>query len=307
MIWPKLLSMLAVAVCVRGIAFAATAAEVLKRAEVADRYVSYRGMKLATVQFGRDATRATLKVVHLKPDKTRTEYFAPSLLAGVVMLQDGSEFWRYHPKDKVWEHVGLCGGVSSDDVNRCALSNYEVRMVGTDQIAGRSAYVLIATPRRRGETVRRLWIDREHYLVMGVQAESPDGSVLHSSRYTSVDFNPPDISPSLFKVSGKVKRPPAGSKSAGFKAARPSYLPKGYRLVGVSCLSVNGCVSSHTRFSNGVNTISLFQHRSDAESPATQLRSKVASVITWAREGMRFTLMGDISKAELQKMADSIH
>ncbi len=287
------------------VVFAASAAEVLKRAEVADKYVSYRGFKTATVHLGACCATATIKVVHLKPDKTRTQYFSPPLLAGVILIQDGPDMWKYHPREDEWEPVRFHGSLPVDVVNQRVFENYDIRLVGTDKIAGRQAYVVQAIPKRRGEPARRLWIDNEHYLIIGTQVESPSGSIVNSSRYLSVEFDPDDISPSVFRVDGKQRRAPKGPQSPTFRVGKPSYLPSGYRVVGMSCLSVNGASSSHLQFSNGVNTISLFQRKSD-DTTGRSIKSKFTNVLTWVRDGMRFTLMGDIAKTELQKIADSV-
>jgi len=286
--------------------FAATAEELLKRAEVADKHVSYRGLKTASVRVGNSSTTATIKIVHLKPDKTRTQYFAPPLLAGVILVQDGPELWRFQPQEDAWELVRYCRLMPRDTINQRALENYEVTLVGTDRVAGRETYVIHATPKRRGESARRIWVDHEHYLVMGTQVETPGGGVLNSSRYTSVEFEPGDISPSLFSINGKKKTDAGAGHLPAFRAAKPSYLPKGYRLIGLSRVAVDGCCSSHLQYSNGVNTISLFQRRAGDDSSSEQLRSKVTNVLSWVRAGMRFTLIGDLPRAELQRIADSV-
>lgn len=301
----KLISSLALIVLVPGVGFGAEVGELLRRAEVADRYVSYRGVKTATIALGCYCANARLKVIHLKPDKTRTQYFAPTLLAGVIVIQDGIDSWKYHPKEDVWEPIHVVCVQPVDLIRQEALENYDVRVVGTEQVAGRQAYVVQALPRNPGEHARRIWIDREHYLVIGTQVENVYGSVVNSSRYTNVDFNPGDISPSLFKVSGRLRQVQQRTCPVGFKVLKPSYLPSGYRLVGVSCLTVNGCSSAHLQFSNGVNIISLFQHRADRVIPPSRVDSKVTNVMTWARNGIQFTLMGDVARAQLQKIANS--
>jgi len=86
---------------------------------------------------------------------------------------------------------------------------------------------------------------------------------------------------------------------------KPSHLPAGYKLIRTASLCVNGFSCSHLQFSNGVNTISIFQHRAGKEAPVQKVDSKVTNVLTWARDGMQLTIMGDLPRAELQKVADS--
>ena len=139
---------------------------------------------------------------------------------------------------------------------------------------------------------------------MRTQVEDPRGVVLNSSRYSSIEINPRNISPSLLKVNGRIKNAsaPAGCP---FKLIRPTYLPRGYKLVGMSMISVNGLSCAHIQFSNGSSVISLFERRTDCESPQAQMTSKTMRVITWARNGVLFTLMGGVPRPELRKMAES--
>jgi len=284
----------------------ANVAEVLRKAEAADKHVSYRGTKTATVCFdGRSAT-ATLKVIHLKPDKTRTQYFAPTALAGIIVIQDGIDFWKYSPREHAWEPIRQPCPQQGGICHQAALENFDLKLIGDDRVAGRPTYVLYAVPRHRGESAHRLWVDRDCFLIIATQVEASNGAVVSSSRYDHVEINPPDISPSLFKVSGKVSAPSCGAGSARFVVVKPSYLPSGYRLVGRSCLTINGASSSHLQFTNGANTISLFQRREQKDAPPAKVASKVTNVLTWARSGMRFTLMGDVPRTELQKIADSV-
>ena len=301
----KLLAVVACVLIAPALVFGATAKDVLRRAEVADKHVSYRGMKVASVYFGNALAKATLKVVHLKPDKTRTEYFAPPPLTGIILIQDGLDFWKYQPTEKVWHELPGCAARHNDAVRQEAFENYDVSLVGTDRVAGRQAYVIQAVPKRRGESARRLWVDKQYYLVVRTQDESLSGWVVNSSEYTSIDFNPRDISADTFKVTGKIKRAP---KPPGipFPVLKPAYLPRGYKLVGVSGMRVNDGPCAHLQFSNGANTISLFERITDKKTPETSVQSKITNVLMWTRKGMMFTLIGDVSRAELQKIADSI-
>jgi negative regulator of sigma E activity len=282
----------------------ATPADVLRKAAEADKHVDYRGMKTATIAFGHGTAVATMKVIHLRPDMTRTIYFTPDVLAGIVVIQDGSDLWRYRPKENVWEPV-KCPPLSAD-VTREVLHNYDLKLTGTDRVAGRTAYVIQAVPRTQGDAAHRLWVDTDCYLIVGTQVESNSGAIVRSSRYVSLSVNPGDIPKSLFEVKGKIVAAPRPASADDFKVLKPSYLPTGYRLVGLSRIVVNGFFCAHSQFSNGGTTISLFQQKGSGPSPKTRVNSKVTNIIAWARDGMQFTLMGDISHAELQKIANSV-
>ena len=285
-------------------ALAGDPSELLRKAEAADRNVSYRGMKAASFYFAGHMGHAALKIVHLKPDKTRTEYFSPKILAGIVLIRDGAKSWRYSPQEDTWEETGFRPTFTEGAIERGAFDNFQLRLVGTEQVAGRQTYIILAAPRSDGEAAHRLWVDKEVYLIIATEVEAPNGSVVNSSRFTTITVNPDDISPSAFKVNGKVK-PVSPPSPVGFIVAKPSYLPKGYALVGQATLTVNGRSCAHLQFSNGANTISLFQRTAGGEKPKV-MRSSITQVLCWKREGILYTLMGDVPSAELRKIADSI-
>lgn len=282
----------------------ATAIDILKRAQDAEEYVSYRGTKIATVFFGGRFAESFIKVVHLKPDKTRTEYFSPSRLAGIILIQNGPNIWKYYPGETSWEQVRSSALTPPDTYRQGAFDNYNIRLLGKDHVAGRETYVIHAAPRHAGEAAHRLWIDSQYFLIIRNEMESMRGTVLNSSRYTKINLNPKDISPTIFKVTGKVKTQPR-TGSLNFRVEKPSYLPKGYRLVGTAMIIINERSCAHLKYSNGVNTFSIFQHRSERKSPPVPIPSKVTHAITWARNGMQFTMIGDLPNSELKKIANS--
>lgn len=300
----KSLLLIAILALTPEVVLGADAADLLRKAQVADRHVSYRGMKTAVVYMSGKPAECSLKIVHLLPDRTRTEYFSPSALAGVVVIENGPMLWRYCPCQRVWEGDRSSNTPSPELIHQEAMRNFEIRVLGKDTVAGRPTYVIHATPRSSNESARRIWVDQDYYLVMRTQVEDARGAVLNSSRYSSIEINPRNISPSLFKVKGRVRNASAPA-SRPFKPIRPTYLPRGYRLVGMSTMNVNGLSCAHIQFSNGSSVISLFERRTDCDRPPVQKTSKTMRVITWSRNGVLFTLMGAVPCPELRKMADS--
>ena len=287
-------------------ALAATPAELLLRSEEADKHVDYRGIKNVTLVLGEQTTVATVKVLHLKPNLTRSVYFSPAELAGTVVIRNGNREWKYRPREDAWEPTGPCPMPGGETVRRSILGSYDVRLVGTERVAGREAYVLQAVPKSHGAHTHRVWVDREYYLVLGTQIETDSGAVLRSSRYLSLQINPGDIDRRLFRVEGKIKPTARPAADPGFRVMKPSYLPKGYRLEATECLSINGCSCVHSRFTNGVNTVSIFQHKATSQTPSASVDCRVTNSLTWTRGGMRLTIMGDLPRPELQKIADSV-
>lgn len=303
----RLIAIAPILIAIAADAFCANANDIIRRAEVAGRFVSYRGTKVTSIYFGGDYVESTLKIIHKMPNLTRMEFFTPTPMTGFLVVQNKDHIWTYNPAEGEWEEKPALAKIASDNANLELIRNYDLRIVGKDQIAGRNAYVVYAVPKSSADVSKRLWIDSNYYLVMRSQAEDRHGAVLNSSKYINIDFNPKDIPASAFVVHGRVRTCPKQA-SVRFQVLLPKYLPSGYRLNATSTITVNGVSCSHMQFFNGSNVISLFQREAKSRQgnvPAS-VKSKVTKVLTWSRNGMSFTLIGDVPSLELKKIADSI-
>jgi len=284
--------------------YGASASDVVRKAQAANAHVSYRGEKAACVVVGGRAVCSQMQITHLKPDMTRTQYYSPKMLAGVVVVQRGSNVWRYAPRQKAWERLHSAASAPPDGDIDVALSNYSVRLLGSEKAVGRDAYVVMATPKRAGESVVRLWIDKQSYLTLRTQVEKPSGEIMSSSSFSSIVVNPSGISPSAFAVTTNEEAVPTVG-SLDFCVAEPRYLPEGYKPVGQTKGKVSGHLCVHLQFSNGVNTISLFERCSKGNAKALKVPGRLTNVLTWTSHEVLFTLIGDLPRSELQKIADS--
>ncbi|MDH7602346.1 MAG: sigma-E factor regulatory protein RseB domain-containing protein [Armatimonadota bacterium] len=288
-------------------AFGANINDILNRAEQAERHVSYRGIKQVIVRSGNGKPlSAKMKVLHIKPDKNRTEYLAPSALAGVVFVRTSRGSCQYDPHEKLWKATPHCSVQCDDQVSENLLRHYLVRLEGTKQIADREAYLVTAFPRHKGEPSHRFWIDKQTYLVVGSETIAGDGTLLRSYRFVSLELNPKDVNPSLFDVRASIKSSSERNTRLNFRVRKPSYLPVGYKLVDARTSHINGQPCSHLRFSNGVNTISLFQRRAEKNSGRSAFVVRATNVVSWTKDGMLFTLLGDLSRPELERIARSV-
>jgi hypothetical protein len=113
------------------------------------------------------------------------------------------------------------------------------------------------------------------------------------------------------------------SKAVGFRVRRPRYLPDGYKLD--SCRLYRcpyGCCpnSALVRYTDGLNSISIFEMGGDMScmksgsccsssskggSCVVQDGDKAGTVVI-SRNGIEFTIIADLSRSELRKIADSL-
>jgi len=280
--------------------------ELLKKSEAAERNISYRGLKFADITVGKRTIRAHFKIVHRKPDHTRTEYFQPSELAGIIVIERGSENWRYMPAQRQWQHNKW---ELSPQRLKLALKNYNVIYAGKGKIAGRQTHILKLVPKKSGNPSETIWIDTQYHLVLKSELKNSSGVTISTSEFRQITFEPKDITDAAFNVPKGVKPPHNPVPELGFNVVKPKYIPKGYSYVQTTTVQVEKDIyAAHLMYTNGINTISIFERKKFGKDTGNwkQGMGNVANMVRFDRNNITFTIIGDIDKRELQKIADSL-
>lgn len=281
------------------------ATDLIRNNEAAEHYVSYRGLKYADISVGGRTTRAHFKIVHLKPDSTRTEYFDPKELSGIIAIEKGSDSWKYLPSTKRWQHNKW---ELSNEKLSLALKNYNVVSDGKQNpVAGRQAYVVKLMPKKKGNPSETIWIDAQCYITLKSELRNSSGSLISVSAFESIKIEPGNITESVFDVKSDSDSSDSTPK-LGFEIVKPRYVPKGYSLAQVSNVPIGQSYAAHLMYTNGINTISVFERKrsrdnSDANMPGL---GKWAHMVRFSKGKITFTIISDIDKREVQKIANSL-
>ncbi len=279
-----------------------SAVEIARRAQNAEKMISYRGTKSIHVTINNKTCASTVKIVHKKPDMTRREFFSPSQCAGVVLIERGSNTWKYDPAEKCWEQMSW---MISREYHPRVFDNYTLKLIGAGKIAGRDAYVILAVP-KHGEGRRyKIWVDKHTYLMLRIDTQNTAGKTTTSAWFTDIAVEPRDISSTTFSIPANAHKANCPS-CVDFAVRKPAYVPKGYRMIGISKGVVDGRCYAHLQYSNGANIISLFERKSTRGSTPPKTQQKIEAVMSWVDGGVLFTLIGDVSSSELKKIASSI-
>lgn len=277
----------------------------IRKSEAAEDSASYRGLKYADVVVGNKTIRAQFKIVHLKPNRTRTQYFAPSELNGIVTIERGLESWHFLPAQQKWQRSKW--ELAPRRIS-LALKNYRATYAGRGIVAGRPAYVVKLIPKKRGNPSETIWIDMQYYLPLKSELRNSSGVPISVSAFREIAFQPRDIRSSLFQVDTNVKPPNNPVPELGFKVVKPRYSPKGYMLAQVSMVPIGGLFAAHLMYTNGINTISIFERKRGGKDAgkAPSGFGKWANVLRFERGNIVYTIISDIDKRELRKIADSL-
>jgi outer membrane lipoprotein-sorting protein len=301
------------------------AERIVRRALVACKRVNYTGRKVTKFKVGKGLVESEALVARRAPGMRRIHYTSPAGLKGVTVWQDGQRTYRYAPKSHELEIYDRSRKkpVDADKEESLVLSNYQPRLEGEETIAGRTAYRIRLAPRHSGDAWKRLWVDRETFLQLG--SEDYDGSdrLLRTTRFKEVSFD--SLDPKQFQPTQYVMRLARRtysdeelrksvdqvSRAIGFSIRVPVFVPAGYHFDGAYTYPCKcGCEmpAAQVRWSNGLNTISMFQcgHPCGNGAACTVPTDPRANCVHKDVGNESFLFVGETDRANLKKMADSL-
>lgn len=292
----------------------------VKRIVDAPRLNSYSGYGQTTCRYEGKTLTMRIKVFHNQPDKHRIEYLT-SPLRGVTVIENGKQSWRCDPQ--FHSAASMSSGESDGSRLGLFLQNHRIERVGSDRIAGRSASVLLVKS-KSGQAKKRLWVDAKTYIILRSEDYDARGSVQSATRLDSISYAP--VSDSLFarpsnagpclEGPGKPMSREELTKAVGFQVKPPGYVPKGYRLEGYrlyECPCGCGHKSAYIRYTNGLESISVFETRADAhclkEGKCDAHKGKCLvrdQLALTTKDGVSFVVLGNLKAQDLRRLTDSI-
>ena len=252
-------------------------------------------------------------------------------------MSDGKTEWFYdRAHRRVWKSAPadadykLLGPEEEFDL---MAQNYSTRISGEEAIAGRPCWVVELRAEKDARAIRRLWIDKQHSLILQAKSFQADGSLASTMRFVKVEF-PEALAPELFQFA-----PPAGSKvvksalkpgyleledartASGIAPRHPRWLPSGYVFESLNVMPYKGATFLHFRYSDGIDALSLFQCPSGVrldfgDLPAEKVelgsgRARLSfgpdgKILEWPGHGQRFVLVGNLPLETLRRVAESV-
>jgi len=282
-----------------------------------------------------------------QPDKTRSEFIEPAEFAGTVMVRNGSTMWMYDPvKNQVTKMELPDMGdepfeMDYTSIVKDLMDENDISYKGTENVGGRSAYVIEATPKdeskRKFISKTRVWIDRENWMMIGTEMYDADGNPMVKVEYRDITFNTgiPD-SEFIFEVpegaevveeSFEDRMPEKmtleeASANLTFDLTTPSYLPEGYEFDHAMVIGGEREVVS-LQYTNGDERLHLSEWISDdmEQSGLRMGEPEIVSIngtdgeftsmfgmntLQWSADGIDYSLSGGLEKDELVNVAESI-
>lgn len=300
------------------------AEEIVRLVVAAEEKLSYTGRKISHFPMNGKLVESVALVAR-RPPNLRRFHYVTSPMAGVTVWKNQDLTYRHDP------HMGTLEIYDRSDQRRAGegenrslvLSNYEPQLEGEETVAGRAAYRIRLAPRHAGDAWQRMWIDKETYLRLGNEDYDGKGCLIRRTRFQQVTFN--DLGPAAFRPSQKLlestrktysdeeqpKSVGRVSSLLGFRIKLPAFVPQGYRLKGAYTYPCKcGCEkpAAQVRWTNGLNTISMFQcgHPCGNVAPCSTADNAHTACAHVAVGEESFLFVGETDRANLGKMAQSL-
>jgi outer membrane lipoprotein-sorting protein len=302
-----------------------------------------------TSSFGGEDMTMRATMVTKPPDKNRIEYTEPAELAGMVMVTNGSTMWTYDPAKNQVTKMALPEDMPSEmdytELVKNLLDENDIAIEGIEDVGSRSAYVIDATPKDGGEigiiTRMRVWVDRENWMLIGIEVYDKDDNLISKVEYRDITFNTgiPDsefifetpegatvVETSLEDMVPKEMTLEEARANLTFDPKTPSYLPEGYEfdhamLLGDLYGSEQEILS--LKYTNGSGILHLRECASDGSDQLKPAMGEPEIVeingtdgeftsmfgrnsIQWSADGIDYSLSGAIEKDELVNVAESL-
>ena len=314
---------------------ASLAFSLLRSAIDAPKHLTYSG-EVQVLRFGENKSEAAIyRIEHRAPNLTRRWYLAPSGLYGDSIISRAEQTYSIDVKRSrvvVAEDDSIDDQVAEDDNFDILSANYKASFAPDERFIGRPVKVVVLTNDFTGQTTMRIRIDAQTNLVLDKEVYAEDGSISAQTKFEKIHFGtdiPPaifDIPAGLARVNGSTRALPSSDiqrvlASAGFKAMGPKYLPEGFTPIEGDVIDIKGTRTLHLLYSDGIRTVSLFQHQGNTtldfakfKAYATKVEKHDAqyveegetTLLSWSGSGLHFTLVGELTLKELQRIGASV-
>jgi outer membrane lipoprotein-sorting protein len=293
-----------------------SAAEVMARARRAVDAYSYHGVRRVEARSGSQTLVLRQRVYHAPGGRERFEILQPPSMAGNLAILDGRTHWRYYPaRHQAYKSRATLHG--SDPLAASLFApagRSRLALVGTATVAGHPCHVL-GVSGQDGKRRLTAYVDESRYVLLGVDRRGPDGSLVDSWRFETIQFV------KSFRGSLFVFRPPAdtrvvserteatrvglaeAARRLGIQPLLPRKLPDSFRLLEdrVTIVRRGKHEALWMPFSNGVETFSIFQSRTlprNAQPPAHSVR--------WDVGAYTLLIVGHLEASELAVIKASL-
>lgn len=206
--------------------------------------------------------------------KMRQTVLSPLSMEGVETIDDNSRSATYQPDRNLLVIQESRKGITDDAQSRLthARKNYDIKLGGRSEIAGRAATLVTATPHSNEMESRRFYIDDKTGFLLQLETVDPIGRLTVGFRTQAVNY-PASLPSAVFDIGSLPKnaqvmsfqRPQtilAGGKDVialGFQPITPERLPYGFYIQDIQISKNPQSRSVAVRITDGLVKATVYQ------------------------------------------------
>jgi negative regulator of sigma E activity len=305
---------------------------ILTKMREANSSVQYRGV-LTTVFLNTPFTKVYQYQVANYANGHRREEFLTTGQNKEINFDDGNYLWRFFPNKRllIKERSRVRGMLTVEPQNNLELlrQNYEIGFA-EEHVEDRAAYKISFQPKLANRPLQIYWIDGKTGVPLKIERYGPRNTLLSVSSFSAIDFQPYGqensnslMVPPMTALSQVDERGNLCLNEAEnlmqTKLLTPSYLPNGFALRNVALRTQASRKTIQFFYTDGLSAISVFQRIYDPRDVATPFDKQdkgidepslhttgTLNIIRLRSNQLRITLLGDVFREELLKVAKSI-
>ena len=213
--------------------------------------------------------------------------------------------------------------------------NYVFNSVPADPIAGQDTDLVTVSPRFEARPTKRLYLARDTGVILRIEDFDSDGNLRFMSVYTQISFEEDAVEQKLAEWRRDEKSPAEKRRRRsqpitldkaktvlGDKLIEPTYLPPGFQLLEARYFK-HRSDTVYLRYTDGMLTFTVFESKSKQERDRGAKRAGMqhmqiqgttarhekrgpTHILQWAISDLNFTVMGELHRNELIKVAESL-
>ncbi len=276
--------------------------------------VSYEGVRISIYWLGSDTPVVKMRVAH-QHFWERVESIDPPPLAGRIVIRQGNAIgYERLPGSPVW-----CSSPGEAVDLDLLFKNYEVNLIGEEEIAGRPAYIMEIRPHFPGRPAKVIWVDQQKFIILKNRDYSAEGKETLLSFFVEINFKSTVkkeefnlLLPEGKNLSSEVSLEEI-RKRLPFPVLIPSYLPSGFILQRARVIYWNRQPVLHLGYVDGLCSISLFEEPGGRVFLIPGFSREVLKqekgemkIVRWRQGKLIITLVSELSWEEVEKIVKGI-
>ncbi|HEX5787595.1 MAG TPA: MucB/RseB C-terminal domain-containing protein [Woeseiaceae bacterium] len=189
-------------------------------------------------------------------------------------------------------------------------SEYDLRIVSEDRIAGRKAVELAIKPHDEYRYEHRIWLDQATGFPLQTELVASDGSAVDQVKFADIRFgreiDEKDLAPSYSTDNFKWYAPPARSVTPVVASEwENDDLPAGFELVSAQreSLPAAGREVMHLLYSDGLASVSVFIAENAGEPVAERSTQGASNTYSLLADDVRITAVGEVPAVTVERIA----